>query len=469
MADLIRIFDEKLKKSAFLRTAAVKADLPEGKNKRAVCRLYRARGYCALFVFSFRGAAPGVRNLLECRIYEKENDLLYIPLSKLTGVITEGYRYLEYPYIATEEQMAEATDELLAALEELDPAITAFFNDTEPKTALYNELVREVNLYCGEEVLDYTGRVTVKHGEAEAAAVSKMLKFFYAMRISNHFAGPFAEFFHGRPHLALRGLLSNRHPDGETLRIVTLSPEQIAVSDLQKRLFKLAKRQSGVMLLPAMTLSALGCGLLAGPLLALLCALIYYFGAGGSDPSIVLHTALDSSRLFFFLLPLIMGGVLWLCFDEKPIFFLLYGRKRYKDYAEALHSPLERRASGVVGSLLLSALLVLSLLGGRYGVAFKEDYFSKPTAFFSLESINYTYDKIECAAVVGEGNDSLFLLILKDGQTISAGAVEGHSAPIDLLEERGIKTERYADTQELYAAFPHLKPAEAEDQKKDAD
>ena len=465
MAELLKVFDEKLKKSPFLRRAAVKGEAPPARGAKAVGRLYRMRGYSALFVFSFKGAAPGVRNFLECRIYENDKDALYIPLSRLTGMITEGYRYLEYPFIATEEQMGQALDELLAALEELEPAITSFFREGEKKAQLYGELVDEVNRYCGEKLFSYEGRVILNDEEVDPRALERMLRFFYAYRISSAVAGPFSDFLNGRPVKALDGLAAARRPDGETVRLVALSYDQVAVSDLQKRLFALNKRQNGLMALPAIFLAAAGCALLLGPLLALVCALVYYASAGGFDPEVLIHTARNTEQLAYLSAPLLFSGILWLCFDVRPLFFLLYGKKSYKDYACALHTGFERRATGIVGALLLAGMLSLSFMIGRCGVAFKENYFVDQNSFFSLESVNYTYDKIEQAALIGgrySSEQDTLVLVLKDGQVVdlygrpSSAQLEGQILP--LLEEKGVKIEKYADMEAFFAVYPQLDP-----------
>lgn len=465
MAELVKILDEKLKKSPFLRREGVKGEAPVSSGRKAVCRLYRMRGYCALFVFSFSGAAPGVRNFLECRIYEHEKDLLYIPLSKLTGMITEGYRYLEYPYIATEEQMAGAMDELLSALEELTPAITAFFSDRSMKDQIYFELVEEANRYCGEKVLDYNGTVSVADEEVEQRALLKMLRFFYSYRVSGMLVGPFAEFLCGRPLRAQSGLAANRRPDGETVRLVATPQGQVVVSDLQKRLFSLYKRQNGLMVLPALFLSVAGCTLLLAPLLTLFCGLIYYASSGGFDPEVLTHTARNMEQFAYLAAPLLLSGLLWLCFDVRPLFFLLYGKRSYKDYAATLHTGFERRITGVVGAVLLALLITLSVLTGRLGVVFTENYFVDQNSFFSLESVNYTYDKIEQAALIGgrysSAQDAL-MLVLKDGRVVdlygrpSRAQLEGQILP--LLEDKGVKIEKYADMEAFFAVYPHLDP-----------
>lgn len=464
METLVEILDEKLKKSAFLRRAAVKGEVQMPDSSKRISRFYRFKGYCALIIFSFRGVAPGVRNFLECRLFENEKDLLYIPLSRLTPVLTDGYRYLEYPYVATKEQMAEAMDQLLSNLEELDPAISSFFRGGADKARVYTQLVDEVNAYCGEKVLLYNGRVAPADEEIELRALYKMLRFFYASRIAERIAGPFNGFFYDRPVHAMDAMAAHQRRDGEIESILSLSADRVQISSLQKQLYLLAKRQSGVAILPALLLSILGCTLLLGPVLALFCLALYYFAAGGFDSSVLYHTALQGEYYLFALLPLFFSGFLWLSFDDRPVFFLLYGKKRFKDYAAALHSPGERRATGIVGSLILSGLIVISFLSGRCGVAFKEDHFEDQSSYFSLESTNYSYDKIKEAATLGafEETDDVLLLILEDGRGLYLGRAEEHAPLLKLLEEKQVPFTEYADKQALYEAHPHFAPNEEE-------
>ena len=86
-------------------------------------------------------------------------------------------------------------------------------------------------------------------------------------------------------------------------------------------------------------------------------------------------------------------------------------------------------------------------------------------SFFSLESVNYTYDKIEQAALIGgrySSEQDTLVLVLKDGQVVdlygrpSSAQLEGQILP--LLEEKGVKIEKYADMEAFFAVYPQLDP-----------
>lgn len=467
MEELVKNLDEQLKSSAFLRRQFVKLEPPTADSSKRVSRLYQGSCFLALFLFSSSGAAPGVRNLLECRILTHKDALLFLPLSRLGLFLEEKFTFCEYPFIATADQMQKAVKELLETLEELTPKINDFFCDPSKKVLFFKELTDELHRDCGEELFIYQNGHCLPKEEYDPLYISKMLSIWYGMRLAARMTKPFCLFFENQPGNALAGIAAYGQKDGELRCLAELPLERICFSPLQKELFLLSRRPNRLSVLPLVALAVVGCSLLLAPLLAGICFLMYQWGAGAFSGDLLYHTSLGGEQYAFLIFPAMMSGILWLCFDTKPLFRLLYGKKLYKAYAKALTSSLEKRLTGILGCLMLSALLAFSFLQGHHGVAFEKDRFTDNRSYFQMEGAHYVYDHIHEAALVAarpmglsEKNSDYksVILLLKDGTVIdlydSCTEKQTVDKIVPLLTDRGVTITEYPTLEDYYKVHP---------------
>lgn len=467
MEELVKMLDERLKKDLFLRGSFKRVDPPVPDSGKRVTRLYRGSCFFAQFVFSSSGTAPGVRNLLECRILTHKDALLFLPLSRLACFLEERYRFCDYPFIATPKQMEGAAGELLTILAELTPQINDFFCDGQKKAAFFEELLSEFHRDCGEELFLYRNGHCLPKEEYDPGYILKMLSLWHGMRLASRLTRPFCLFFEGQPDRALEGIGAYADKDQELRRITELPPQALCFSPLQKELFLLSRRPNRLSVLPLVALSVIGCSLLLGPLLAGVCYLLYLWGAGGFSPEILYHTSLGPEQFAFLVLPAMIAGVLWLCFDTTPLYRLLYPKGLYKYYARTLSSPLEKRITGILGCLILSALLIFSFLQGHHGVSFEKERFTDNRSYFQMEGAHYVYDHIHEAALVEKRpvglseKETLYpsvILLLKDGTVIDlydfCTEKQTTDKIVPLLTDRGVTIVEYPTLADFHKAHP---------------
>jgi hypothetical protein len=264
--------------------------------------------------------------------------------------------------------MEEAVKELLEILEAYTPKIADFFCNPSKKEQFFKELIGEIHRDCGEEVFLYQNGHCFPKEDYDPRYLSKMLSLWYGMRKASRLTKPFCLFFQDAPQRALEELAAYGQKDGELARLCDLPLENIHFSPLQKQLYQLSRRPNRLTVLPFLLLAMLGCSLLLGPILAGACYLFYLLGADAFAGDLLYNTSLGGEQFAFLILPVALSGVLWLCFDTKPLYRLLYNKKIYKAYATTLSSSLEKRLTGIVGCIILSLLLTVSFLQGHQGV-----------------------------------------------------------------------------------------------------
>ena len=467
MKKLVTVLDRCLHDSAYLRRNFTKIEPKAPDNRKRVSRLYEGRCYLLSFTFSCSGSAPGVRNMLECRLLTHRDSFLPLPLSRVLSFGGDRYIHTDYPFIATADQMERAILELLAILEENSSYLTSFFCSGPQKELFFKELLGEIHRDCGEEPFVYSnGHCFVKE-DYDPRYLSRMLFIWFGMRKSARLTEPFCHFYKDRPDLALEGLASCSDKDGELLRMLDLPAEKIVFSSLQKELYLLSRRPNRLTVLPYLLLSMVGCSLLLGPLLAGLCYLVYLFAAGAFSEDLLYHTSLGGEQYAFLILPAFAAGILWLCFDNRPLFFLLYNKRIYKDYAAALSSSLERTVIGGLGCVILSLLLVFSFLQGNYGVRFEKERFTDHSGYFQTEGEHYLYRQIKEAAFikkrpVGPSEKpteyASVILVLEDGKILDlydfATASGAENKILPLLKEQQVPITQYETLEEFYKIHP---------------
>ncbi|MBQ8236008.1 MAG: hypothetical protein IJZ37_04915 [Clostridia bacterium] len=456
MEQWITLLDGGLRAHEAFRARFVKSEEGCINGKRMLCRTYQGNCFFAEIVFSTSGVAPGVRNLLECRILCHQRDLLRVPLSRLAGFVKGDWHFYDYPFIATGEQFEEALRELLDALVDLAPQFSAFFCDGERKEAFYKELIEEVNRDCGEELFSLEGGLPLPDSAHEDGYITRMITVFFGMRLATKLTRPFTFFFEDRPARALQGMHGYSAKDGEMRRLMDLPTEQIHFSALQKQLFVLSRRPNKLIVLPLLFLAILLTSLFCAPIFAAVCGGIYAYFAGAFSSGVLYNTALGAEWYAFLVCPALFAGFIYLCFDMRLLFRMLYKKKDYKQYMSALIGKGERALTRIVGCLMLSGLLILSALQGSFGVRFEEERFTDNSEYLSLTGQHYTYEQIKEAAYVKkrpiglkeENKDyASVILTLADGKVIDlydfCTDLETTERVLPLLEKKGVPVTQY--------------------------
>lgn len=456
MEQWIALLDGGLRAHEAFRARFVKTEEGSINGKRMLCRTYQGNCFFAQIVFSTSGVAPGVRNLLECRILSHRKDLLRVPFSRLAGFVRGDWHFYDYPFIATKEQFEAALRELLDALTDLSGLFTSFFCDAERRGAFYQELIEEINRDCGEELFSLEGGLPLPKREHEDGYITRMLTVFFGMRLATKLTRPFTFFLEDRPARALQGMHGYSAKDGELRRLMDLPTEQICFTALQKQLFLMSRRPNKLIVLPLLFLAILFSSLFCAPILSAVCGGIYAYFAGAFSSGVLYNTALGAEWYAFLVCPALFAGFIYLSFDMRLLFRMLYKKKDYKQYMAALIGKGERAATRIVGCLMLSGLLIFSALQGSFGVRFEEERFTDNSEYFSLTGQHYTYEQIKEAAYVKkrpiglkeENKDyASVILTLADGKVIDlydfCTDLETTGKLLPLLEEKGIAVTEY--------------------------
>ena len=415
------------------------------RGREAHCRLFFAE-FTADFCFILQGAAPGLRNYLTVRIFQPERGEaatpLFVSLSEaLFAVHPDRYVSCEYPFIASEEQLRSALEELYGIFEAEYPALRAHMADRGKRAELFSSAAEELNAAYGEEVYylengSYTSDEDLEYLES-------FTRMFSRMKTARRFMPPYTFFYENKPEKALRGLVGYANRDRELSALSELAPEKAEFSEIQKELYRLYKRSDRLSALPKVAAGTV-LTVLAGVIPALLCFIPAYFAAAGSfSPATVFSTASAGQSAFLFYPVFLFGAVLML-FDQRIMMRMLYGKKLARAYAN-MTADWERRLMRTAGSLLFAVLICGTILMGNKTVRFEEERFADSRKFFSLEETYHSYDEIDRAAYVTDADgDRIILLELRDGTVIGLSGVSERTADkriLPLLTAHGVTVE----------------------------
>ncbi len=440
--------------------------------KKIFCDSRETAAHCVIpfgnfkadFVFMLRGAAPGLRNLLSVRLLQTGESPLCLSLSAAAlRVFPDRYISYDYPYVATCEQLTDAFSELGESFTRILPGLSEYMANAANRKKLFADAAKEVNESFKNDLFVYeSGEYTVAE-EMEGYDAERAMQYFERMKTARRFLPPFTEFYFGRTGRALEGLGGYAQGDDDVRRLLDVPEDRIFFTSLQKQLFLLSRKSNRFSALPKIFLSFVLAELLVCIPSALIFSTLYLFSAGVFDRATIFSTAMSEGQIQFLAVPVLLSGLIFLCFDQSIIYRLLYPKKQYKSYAAMAH-PLERRLFKGLGTVLLTVFVTLTLLMGNMTVRFEENRFANGTNFFTYGQTFYLYEQIEKAAWVDrrvvsggrtvEGTNMVFEM--SDGTVIdfyayaSKEKMEKEVAP--LLLKKGIEIGHFETLEEFSAS-----------------
>lgn len=420
------------------------------KNTAARCT-WIFENYEVDFVLYRKGPTPGLSNSLECRLRQRGEEALSLPLSYvLLKIHPQTYNCTRYPFIAIEQQLKAAVAELWSVFTKNLALLHSYLSDDQNRQTLFGEIAKKINDYAGDSILIRQDGLFVPDGDFDIQDVQKTLSFFYMCWMTDFFIPPLVHFFGVPPQRPRKPILPD-NPEAELLK--ALPEEVVCYSPLQKELYLNSRKANHISSLPkffgAVFLNTLMVGLPA----LLICLLLYFFCAGKFNSDVLYSTSLGE-QIFCLALPLFFSGYIALLFDRRTLYRFIYGRRNALGYAE-MESTAKRRAYGIFASILTSLLLVFTILMGKYTVRFENSRLVDSSNLFSLKEKIYSYEDIQEAAWVTQriapnGNvlqSPHFILRMNDGSQIDlyplTSSEECRKKIRPILEEKNVFIQEY--------------------------
>ena len=403
------------------------------------------------FVLYRKGPTPGLSNSLECRLRQRGEEALSLPLSYvLLKIRPQTYTCTRYPFIAIERQLKEAVAELWAVFTQNQSLLRSYLSDDRNRQNLFGEIAGKINDYAGDSILIRQDGVFVPDGDFDAQDVQKTLSFFYMCWMTDFFIPPLVHFFGVPPQRPRKPVLPD-NPEAELLK--ALPEEAVFYSPLQKELYLNSRKANRISSLPKFFGAVFLNTLMVGLPVLLVCLLLYLFCAGKFNSEVLYSTSLGG-QIFCLSLPLFFSGYIALLFDRRTLYRFIYGKQNALGYAE-MESTVSRRAYGIFASLLTSLLLVFTILMGNYTVRLENSRLVDCSDPFSLKERAYSYEDIQEAALVAQRiapdghvlQSPHFILRMKNGSQIDlyplASPEECREKIRPILEEKNVFIREY--------------------------
>ena len=394
---------------------AIKKEYIFDKRKKAAHLFFYFKDFVADLVYLSNGAG-GQRGILSAHICPREDVPLYLFLSEAM-LIVDPKRYICSTYfsVAGKEKLSLCLDELFGILISALPELLAFMDSPENRQKMFFGRAEELNDYLNADCFLCENGGFTDADDGFTDPYIPLIDLFYVSKYSSYAKAPYADFYKGKPDKALAGLARKHRKSAEYEALSKLLEEEISFTALQKELFVKGLRGSRFADLP----KVVGCILLymliaALPAALFFCAL-FLFSAGYFDGTTLFSTSYLSLPYLF--LPVMLGGPLLFCFDQRLFYRAFYGKSEYADY-EKMQGVGGRRVMRIFGSLVLVFLIVETVLMGHQTVRFKENGFSVDARHFSFEEKNYLYEQIENASFIGSGEEKRLVFSLSDGSEI---------------------------------------------------
>lgn len=409
--NLFELFEQTVReKASFIDRPMVYA----GNRKRGeVHCIFVFERFEADFCLMMKGAAPGMRNLVDCRIRQPGERILWIPLSRcLQEIESDSYTCTVYPYVATEEELNAVTDELCALFKRTLPSLLALFEAPQGRE-LFAETAYAINSYVEETLFEESDGTFILNPELDENYAKQLARFYYVNRAVTRFTQPFVALYTGKGCDTER-MQSKAGEDSEYRLLAQTDRSKIYYTDLQKSLYTDSRKSNSLKVIPALLLY-----FLLGIPLALLIALpVYLFGAGYFSSATLASSSLSFGALSCLLVPAELGGICLFTFDQRLLYRIIYGKKAYKGHV-AMMSGAEVAIPRFLGMLLTVFLVLFTLLHGAQTVRFEEDRFGDGTELYSTKETFYDYEEISAAGYVRDGaGEETLVFLLENGRTV---------------------------------------------------
>ncbi len=384
--------------------------------------------------------APGVRHLLECRVYEKCSPI-FISYSRMLFALCHHKRYehIEFCFIATEDQMKEAIRILTDHIDRHIEGISSILKNREARKHVFEECLDDLNTAFGFTVAEYDGERFIPSSEYEEEDIERVMEHHHNLSTARKYRAPYVGFLKGNTEKTLEQSAQNKDP--LFAEIAQLPSSAVNISPCAIELYGRAHKGNARMLLSEFGSWLVGTIFLALPSYFLLLG-IYLLAAGIFDDHIVFSIALANYEMYLYpILPALLSGVIATAFSGRLCYRFLYGRHFFSAYYLMLVSGVQKKLMRFSACLLIAMLAGIAYLGGSAGTIFEEHRIAH-TDFLSLHEQYYSYENLE--KVILSGEKAAVELCFKNGEVLPLYGLSVKSYHLHLenfLQEKGIETE----------------------------